>query len=55
LAERLVRLIRDPALCRRMGEAGRRAYQNRFTLDGHLDQMETLYRQVIHERGGARP
>ena len=39
LAERLVALLRDPSLARRLGEAGRQRFLERFTWDGVAGRM----------------
>jgi glycosyltransferase involved in cell wall biosynthesis len=46
LATALMRLWREPELRTRMGEAGRRTVESRFTLDDHLDEFHSLYREV---------
>jgi glycosyltransferase involved in cell wall biosynthesis len=45
-AAALVRLGNDPSLRRAVGEALRRRQQDRFTLTGHVDRLEALYREV---------
>ncbi len=45
-ATALVRLGGDPPLRRAVGEALRRRQQDRFTLIGHVDRLEALYREV---------
>jgi colanic acid/amylovoran biosynthesis glycosyltransferase len=53
-AAALERLWHEPELRERMGRAGRARVVSRFTLEGHLDGMETLYREVTaRPRGGA--
>jgi colanic acid/amylovoran biosynthesis glycosyltransferase len=47
LAERLQLLAADPALRRRMGEAGRRRVQAHFRLEDQLTAFENLYRRVL--------
>ncbi len=46
LAEAFVELSRDPARCRRLGLAGRVRAEERFSLTGHVDRMESLFREV---------
>ena len=46
LAAALTRLWRDPELRRRMGAAGRRTIESRFTLAGQIEQFLELYREV---------
>jgi colanic acid/amylovoran biosynthesis glycosyltransferase len=46
LADALTRLWRDPALRRRMGEAGRATATSRFTLERQLNEFLALYREV---------
>ncbi len=46
-AERLVRLLEDPALRTRMGEAGRRRVETCFSLTRQADAVEEVYRAVL--------
>ncbi len=46
LAGALNRLWRDPELRERMGQAGRRTIESRFTLSGQIEQFLDLYRAV---------
>jgi glycosyltransferase involved in cell wall biosynthesis len=50
LADKVMRLWRDPALCRRLGEAGRRKAQERWTERGHFDRTTALYEQILAGR-----
>ncbi|MBV6406211.1 MAG: glycosyltransferase [Flavobacteriales bacterium] len=43
VADRLARLAADPALRRRMGEAGRRIFEQRFTLERFHRRMEEAF------------
>jgi glycosyltransferase involved in cell wall biosynthesis len=52
-AAALVRLGDGPAVRRAVGEALRRRQQDRFTLAGHVDRLEGLYREVAD--GPERP
>jgi glycosyltransferase involved in cell wall biosynthesis len=54
LAEKLELLARDPALARRMGEAGRRRVLEQFRLPDQLDRFETFYGEVL-QRDPASP
>jgi len=47
IAEKLEVLARDPALARRMGQAGRRRVQERFRLTDQLDRWEKFYDDVL--------
>ena len=42
LADSILRLLRDPALARRLGESGRRRMLDRFTLDRAVQDTEAL-------------
>ncbi|MEM7245688.1 MAG: glycosyltransferase [Acidobacteriota bacterium] len=44
------RLLDDPALCRRMGERARQAYEERHAPGAYLDSMESLHRSLVTER-----
>lgn len=46
LAESLRRLIQDRALCRRMGEEGRRLAENEFGVDRVVDRTLEIYRAL---------
>ncbi len=52
-ASALARLGGDPDLRRSVGTALRSRQQDRFTLAGHVDRLEHLYRQVV--AGGRYP
>ena len=54
LADAVRRLIRDPEMCRRMGQAGRRRHRAGFTLEHHLNHTVTVYREVIQEHRESR-
>jgi glycosyltransferase involved in cell wall biosynthesis len=47
LAEALVRLLRDPDLCTRMGRAGRERVRSEFTVDRIVSQTLNVYQSVI--------
>jgi glycosyltransferase involved in cell wall biosynthesis len=53
LADRIRRLIRDPALMARFGAEGRRRQQDEFTLQRHLDRIGVLYDELTANRAGA--
>lgn len=46
LARGIERLLRDPELCRRMGQAAQ-ARAQRYSREGMLEQIETLYRELL--------
>ena len=50
LCEALVRLLRDPALRRRLGQAGRATAVQHFTADAHAAAMAVLLRQAARDR-----
>ncbi len=47
LADRLGRLVADPALRARLGAAGRRAYEARFQLEPMLHSLERVYAEAL--------
>jgi glycosyltransferase involved in cell wall biosynthesis len=47
IAAAILRLLRDPALARRMGAAGRARVAQEFSLDVLLDRNVTFYRACI--------
>lgn len=55
LASALNRLLVDPSLRRAFGEAGRRAYERRFTADRMVAETEGVYRELAAEAGGPFP
>jgi glycosyltransferase involved in cell wall biosynthesis len=50
IAERLVRLLRDPALRASMAEAGRRTVEERFTSERHAATTADIYERAISGR-----
>ena len=48
-AEALQRLIADPELRRRMGQAGREKALREFTLDRMLQETERVYEEVLSQ------
>jgi glycosyltransferase involved in cell wall biosynthesis len=47
VAHAIERLARDPALARRLGEAGRATVLARFTVDHMVNRTLEIYRQVL--------
>jgi glycosyltransferase involved in cell wall biosynthesis len=47
LAERIVRLLKDPTLARRMGERGHERVTGEFTIDRMCSQYYELYRSLL--------
>ena len=54
LADAMAQLAHDPALARRLGEAGRERLRQHFSIEKMVGDTELLYRELIDERG-ARP
>ena len=50
LAAKLTTLLKDPAACKRMGEAGRRRVEQHFAWSSIADQTIALYRELIDRR-----
>lgn len=50
LGTTLGQLIADPGLRRRLGDAGRRAWQERFTLEHMVKKTEAIYQKATHRR-----
>ena len=48
LADQVLALIADPDRRRRMGEAGRQTVSARYGLDRLVDDVERLYRELLH-------
>lgn len=55
LREALRRLLVEPALRRRLGDAGRRAYEARFSAERMLAGTAAVYGELAAERGWPRP
>lgn len=55
LAERMTRLLDDPALCHRMGEAGRDTVRTKFNISTRIQEYIELYEELTaeNEPGGA--
>ena len=53
LAQHLVRLLRDPDLCTRMGRAGRSRVERMFNLRTQTQLLEEKYGEVIAKRSSA--
>ncbi len=54
LAAAMLRILEDPALGRRMGEAGRRRAEERFDLDRIVSRYEALYERVCGAKDAQR-
>jgi len=54
LAERIVRLLRDESLRRRMGEEGRRRVEEEFTIERMVEETESLYEELFFQKRGSR-
>jgi len=52
LADRIRRLVVDPATRARFGADGHRMQQDNFTLDRHLDRIEPVYDDLIEAHAG---
>ena len=50
LADALGRLLRDPAMAHRMGDAGRQRVEDLFDQRKQIDRLETIYQDVIAEK-----
>jgi len=53
LAAAILKLIRDPALARRLGEAARRRVEREYTLEGMVHRLEELYDDLLVRRAVA--
>lgn len=47
----IVRVLADPALARRLGEAGRELVEREFSVDGMVEGNLRVYRELLRERG----
>jgi glycosyltransferase involved in cell wall biosynthesis len=53
LADAVLRLLRDPALAGRLGEAARRRVESQFTLEQMVGRMQELYDQLLARKQAA--
>lgn len=53
LADRQVRLLRDPALGRRMGRNGRRRVEERFSCERMLESITAVHRRILGAEASA--
>lgn len=51
LTAAIVRILGDPGLARRMGEAGRQLVEGEFSVDGMVEGNLRVYRELLQERG----
>jgi len=49
IAEKVEILIRDPALRKKMGEAGRRKYEEKYTLQHFEENMKKVFQEVLYD------
>jgi glycosyltransferase involved in cell wall biosynthesis len=54
LAERMVRVLRDPELRERLGSAGRRLAEERFRVESVCRRTLDVYREVLASPGDSR-
>ena len=47
MAARLIALLRDPEMARRMGDEGRRVVEEKFSCDAQLSRTEELYNRLL--------
>lgn len=52
LAQAVLKLLKNQALAKRMGEAGRRRVEKYFTLDRMIEKTEALYDKLIQKKVG---
>jgi glycosyltransferase involved in cell wall biosynthesis len=53
LAEAILSLLDDPGRARRLGQAGRRRVEERFSIDRHLESVQALYASILDARAPA--
>ncbi len=51
LAQAIIRLLGDPDLRRRMGQAGRERVERHFTVERMVRETESLYEMLLREKG----
>jgi glycosyltransferase involved in cell wall biosynthesis len=55
LGTAVLSLLADPALARRMGEAGRAIVEQTFTLERHVERTQRVYDEVLGSVSGPDP
>lgn len=51
LAEKLLRLLRDPEFARRLGQAGQEHVRQNFSFDRMIEQVDRMYTELLGARG----
>jgi glycosyltransferase involved in cell wall biosynthesis len=54
LADRVIRLLRDDRLSRRLAAEGRRLAESRFSAETMVAKIDALYREILHKRHQSR-
>jgi glycosyltransferase involved in cell wall biosynthesis len=49
LAEAIELIAKDPAFAEKLGTKGRESFENKFTIDHHLQKLNSLYKKLIQE------
>jgi glycosyltransferase involved in cell wall biosynthesis len=53
LADAIMRLVDDPALRQRMGEAGRKRFEEHYTFERCAERLIKVFHQVLEHKGGS--
>lgn len=51
LAQAILRVLKDPLLAARMGEAGRKRVEQNFTVERMVKRTESLFLKLLVEKG----
>ena len=51
LAEKLLRILRDPEFARRLGQAGQEHVRQNFSFDRMIEQVDRMYTELLGARG----
>ena len=51
MAEAIIKLLKNPDVAKKMGEAGRKRVEEKFSLDRMVREYEALYEQCLEKKG----
>jgi glycogen synthase len=54
LADAVVRLMREPEACRRLGDRAASDVRRRWSFDGYVDRLESLYTRIVEAHRSGR-
>ena len=51
MAQAIIKILQNPDLAKKMGEAGRQMVEEKFTLDGMVHEYESIYEKCLARKG----